>query len=93
MAQHLGRRQAARLPPGRVDRDVRLTTGEGTGVPDSAWARNARSEDLIAAPEVDAVLIASSDATHARYVAAGIAARTPVLCEKLLAPSEAGLVR
>jgi len=45
------------------------------------------AEDLISAPEVDAVLIASSDATHARYVIASIAARKPVLCEKPLAPT------
>ncbi len=44
-------------------------------------------ERLIESPEVDAVIIASSDATHAPYVEACIAARKPVLCEKPLAPT------
>src|SRR5262245_47553757 len=49
----------------------------------------ASTEALIASPEVDAVVIASIDATHAEYVAACIAARKPVLCEKPLAPTVA----
>lgn len=40
---------------------------------------------LIRSEEVDAVLIASSDATHADLVLACIDARKPVLCEKPLA--------
>lgn len=36
---------------------------------------------------VDAVLIASSDATHEQYVLACVAAGKPVLCEKPLAPT------
>jgi hypothetical protein len=47
------------------------------------------AEGLIESPEVDGVIIASSDATHARYVSASIAARKPVLCEKPLAPTVA----
>jgi myo-inositol 2-dehydrogenase / D-chiro-inositol 1-dehydrogenase len=46
-------------------------------------------ELLIESPEVDAVIIASSDATHAQYVTACISARKPVLCEKPLAPTVA----
>ncbi len=49
----------------------------------------ASAELLIESPEVDAVIIASSDATHAQYVAACISARKPVLCEKPLAPTVA----
>jgi myo-inositol 2-dehydrogenase/D-chiro-inositol 1-dehydrogenase len=35
------------------------------------------------------VIIASSDATHSRYVIASIGARKPVFCEKPLAPTVA----
>ena len=49
----------------------------------------ASGELLIESPEVDAVIIASSDATHAQYVTACISARKPVLCEKPLAPTVA----
>ena len=47
------------------------------------------AESLIESPEVDGVIIASNDATHAQYVIACIAARKPVLCEKPLAPTVA----
>ncbi|MDD2133430.1 Gfo/Idh/MocA family oxidoreductase [Pseudomonas kurunegalensis] len=43
--------------------------------------------DLIASREIDAVLIASPDSTHADLVQACIAAEKPVLCEKPLAMS------
>jgi myo-inositol 2-dehydrogenase/D-chiro-inositol 1-dehydrogenase len=48
---------------------------------------------LIKDVDVDAVLIASSDATHEEFVLAGIAAGKPVLCEKPLAPDVAGCLR
>jgi len=44
---------------------------------------------LIASDEVEAVLVASSDATHVEYVHACLALRKPVLCEKPLAPTAA----
>jgi myo-inositol 2-dehydrogenase/D-chiro-inositol 1-dehydrogenase len=44
---------------------------------------------LIRSARVDAVLIASPDATHAELVRLCLAARKPVLCEKPLAPSSA----
>ena len=47
------------------------------------------AESLIESAEVDGVINASSDATHAQYVIACIAARKPVLCEKPLAPTVA----
>ena len=57
----------------------------------SAGLRSARvaesGEELIAADDVDAVIVASSDATHAGFVHAAIAAGKPVLCEKPLAPT------
>ncbi|WP_111132800.1 Gfo/Idh/MocA family protein [Micromonospora deserti] len=48
---------------------------------------------LIADEDIDAVLVASSDATHEEYVLAAIAAGKPVLCEKPLAPSVEGCQR
>src|SRR4051812_48290147 len=50
------------------------------------WA-GADPAALIADPRVDAVVIASSDATHAELVAAAVRAGKPVLCEKPLAPT------
>ena len=44
------------------------------------------AEDLIAHPDVDAVVIASPDGMHAEQALACIAAGKPVLCEKPLAP-------
>jgi myo-inositol 2-dehydrogenase/D-chiro-inositol 1-dehydrogenase len=44
-------------------------------------------EEVIAAPEVDAIVIASWDPTHAQYVIAAIKAGKFVLCEKPLATS------
>ena len=46
-------------------------------------------EALIAAPEVDAVLVTSWGATHEPYVLAAIAAGKPVFCEKPLALTKA----
>jgi len=43
--------------------------------------------DLIGNSKVDAVLIASPDATHATYTLACLDAKKPVLCEKPLAPT------
>lgn len=48
---------------------------------------------LIGDREVDAVVIASHDATHADLTVAAVRAGKPVLCEKPLAPTEAECVR
>ncbi|MDI6100382.1 Gfo/Idh/MocA family oxidoreductase [Actinoplanes sp. NEAU-A12] len=48
---------------------------------------------LIADDDIDAVLIASSDATHEDFVLACVAAGKPVLCEKPLAPTVEGCAR
>jgi myo-inositol 2-dehydrogenase/D-chiro-inositol 1-dehydrogenase len=45
---------------------------------------------LIGDPDIDAVLVASSDSTHEALVLGCIAAGKPVLCEKPLAPTAAG---
>lgn len=50
-------------------------------------------EALIAAPEVDAVLVTSWGATHEPYVLAAIATGKPVFCEKPLATTAAGAHR
>ncbi len=47
----------------------------------------ADAKKLIADPEIDAILIASPDASHAELCLAAIAAGKPVLCEKPLATS------
>src|SRR6185437_6423603 len=46
-------------------------------------------EDLIAAKEVEAVIVASWGDTHATYVLASINAGKPVFCEKPMATTEA----
>jgi myo-inositol 2-dehydrogenase/D-chiro-inositol 1-dehydrogenase len=48
---------------------------------------------LIKDPDIDAVVIASSDATHEQFVLACLAAGKPALCEKPLAPEAAGCQR
>jgi myo-inositol 2-dehydrogenase / D-chiro-inositol 1-dehydrogenase len=49
--------------------------------------------ELIAADDVDAVLVASADQTHEAFVLACLRAGKPVLCEKPLAPTEAAARR
>jgi myo-inositol 2-dehydrogenase / D-chiro-inositol 1-dehydrogenase len=49
----------------------------------------AAGEELIAAKEVDAVLVTSWGDTHAAYVIAAIKAGKPVFCEKPMATTEA----
>ena len=68
-----------------ADVDLKRAEAVASSVPGAKVAASA--EDLIATPEVDAVIIVSSDATHAQYVTACIVARKPVLCEKPLAPT------
>src|SRR5450631_1426904 len=54
---------------------------------------HATGEELIAAPDVDAVLVASWGATHEEYVLAAVAAEKPVFCEKPLTPTPDGCLR
>lgn len=54
---------------------------------------HATGADLIAAPEVDAVLVTSWGPSHEEYVLAAIAANKPVFCEKPLTPTAAGCWR
>ncbi|MCY3831699.1 MAG: Gfo/Idh/MocA family oxidoreductase [Chloroflexi bacterium] len=53
----------------------------------------ADASDLIADPDVDAILIAAPDVTHANFALACIEAGKPVLCEKPLATSAADAER
>ncbi|MEU1274175.1 Gfo/Idh/MocA family oxidoreductase [Streptomyces sp. NPDC005799] len=48
---------------------------------------------LIADPDVEAVVIAAHDSTHADLAIAAVRAAKPVLCEKPLAPTTAACVR
>jgi myo-inositol 2-dehydrogenase / D-chiro-inositol 1-dehydrogenase len=50
-------------------------------------------EDLVADPEVDAVVVCSWGPTHEQYVLASIAAGKPVFCEKPLATTQDACLR
>lgn len=54
---------------------------------------HATGEELIAASDVDAVLVTSWGATHEQYVLASIAAGKPCFCEKPLATTAEGAKR
>jgi myo-inositol 2-dehydrogenase/D-chiro-inositol 1-dehydrogenase len=54
---------------------------------------HASGQDLIADPDVDAVIVCSWGPTHEEYVLASIAAGKPVFCEKPLATTEAACRR
>ena len=53
----------------------------------------ATAQELVAAPEVDAVLVASWGPAHEEQVVAAIGAGKPVFCEKPLAPSSDACLR
>ncbi len=64
-----------------VDKDRAAAVAERYGVA----TVHATGEDVIADPQVDAVVVASWGPTHEQYVLASIAAGKPVFCEKPLA--------
>ena len=68
-----------------VDRDRAAAVADD--IPGAAVTADAHA--VISSDVVDAVLVASSDATHAEYVHACLDLRKPVLCEKPLAPTAA----
>lgn len=70
-----------------ADVDSARAQAVADGIPGCRAVDDARA--LIEADEVEAVLVASSDATHADYVHACLDLRKPVLCEKPLAPTAA----
>ncbi|TNM66915.1 inositol 2-dehydrogenase [Streptomyces sp. NP160] len=65
-----------------------LDAGRARSLATELGARtSADGPSLIAEDDVDAVVVASADATHSALVLAAAAAGKPVLCEKPLAPS------
>ncbi len=79
VASAVGGAHLAALSDADADRAARVAAETG------ARRCHADSMALIADPAVDAVLIASPDATHAAFVLACLNAGKPVLCEKPLA--------
>jgi myo-inositol 2-dehydrogenase / D-chiro-inositol 1-dehydrogenase len=65
------------------DVDPERARSVAAGLPGATVA--ATGEELIASPDVDAVVVTSWGPTHEAYVLAGIAAGKPVFCEKPLA--------
>jgi myo-inositol 2-dehydrogenase/D-chiro-inositol 1-dehydrogenase len=65
-------------------------SGEGGA---SAIRVHASGQDVVADPEVDAVLVTSWGPTHEEYVLASIAAGKPVFCEKPLATTQEACLR
>jgi myo-inositol 2-dehydrogenase/D-chiro-inositol 1-dehydrogenase len=77
---------AAGVPAAQVTRVFDMDTARATEVAVSVGAQASESADaLIADPEVDAVVVASPDFTHADLVVACLEAGKFVLCEKPLA--------
>ena len=81
------------VPSARVTAVFDMDAERAARVARSARARVASaSEELIGADDVDAVVVASPDRTHAELVLACLDRGKPVLCEKPLA-TEAGTAR
>ncbi len=79
---------AAGVPAAQVTRVFDMDTARAKEIASSVGGEIADSaEALIADPDIDAVVIASPDFTHADLALAGIAAGKHVLCEKPLAVS------
>lgn len=70
-----------------ADPDLDRAAAVAGGIPGARVTADAH--ELITSDDVDAVLIASSDATHEEYVLACLQVGKPVLCEKPLAPTAA----
>lgn len=78
------------VPAARVTRVFDMDSARAQVVAGPAGASASGSaEELISDPEVDAVVVASPDFTHADLVLACFAATKPVLCEKPLAATVA----
>ncbi len=73
------------------DADAARAGEVGAGLPGSRVY--ATGEEVVAAADVDAVLVASWGATHEQYVLAAIAAGKPVFCEKPLAEDPQACLR
>ena len=74
--------------------DVNLASAEAVRAEIAPDAKvYATGEELIAAADVDAILVTSWGATHEQYVLAAIAAGKPCFCEKPLATTAEGAKR
>jgi len=71
-----------------VDAAVAAEVGARVGA-----AVHATGEEVVADPNVDAVLVCSWGPTHEQYVLASIAAGKPVFCEKPLATTQGACLR
>ena len=82
---------ASHVPGGVLQAVYDADAARAKAVADETGARSVAADAfaLVRDPNVDAVLIASPDATHRALTLACIEARKPVLCEKPLAPTAA----
>lgn len=86
-ADHV-RNLAGRIGGASVALVADLDAGRAAAAAGPAGARTTADPNaLIKDPDVDAVVIASHDSTHAELILACLDARKPVLCEKPLAPT------
>jgi myo-inositol 2-dehydrogenase/D-chiro-inositol 1-dehydrogenase len=90
-----GRILADEVPGARVQVVVDAAVERARAVAEACGAADAGTDALgaIGRVDVDAVLVASPDDTHAALTLAAIAAGKPVLCEKPLAPAGADCLR
>jgi myo-inositol 2-dehydrogenase/D-chiro-inositol 1-dehydrogenase len=85
---------AESVPATRVAAVYDMDTARAEAVAESVGATVAASaEALVASPDVDAVVIASPDSTHADLAIACLEAGKPVMCEKPLAPTTKDALR
>jgi myo-inositol 2-dehydrogenase/D-chiro-inositol 1-dehydrogenase len=74
-----------------TDVDAARAQEVGAGLPGARV--HATGQELVADPDVDAVLVTSWGPTHEEYVLAAIAAGKPVFCEKPLATTQEACLR
>lgn len=67
--------------------DVDIARAEAVAAAIPRCSATDQARELIESSQVDAVVVASNDDTHAAYVTACLNVRKPVLCEKPLAPT------
>lgn len=88
------RRLAERVPGAQVTTVTDVDAERAKQVAAEADARALDTgQDVVGAPETDAVIVTSSEPTHAEYVLAAIDAGKPVFCEKPLATNAADCER
>jgi myo-inositol 2-dehydrogenase / D-chiro-inositol 1-dehydrogenase len=82
---------ASQIPGANLQYICDADAARARAVADETGAAHVSSDPyaVIQSTDVDAVLVASPDATHGRLTLAAIAAGKPVLCEKPMAPTSA----